>query len=152
MILLESAVFLFLYMQIKLPIQLIELEEYNFHPVISSEINDRKANWVIDTGASRTVFDKNKFNDYHLLGEEDEIHSASVSDQPISTSLAELKSIRLGKLIVSDLKVAVIDFSHINKLYLKAGGPEICGLIGSDFLTKYNAVIDFKKKILTLKY
>ncbi len=152
MILQESAVFLFLHMRIKLPIQVVELEEQNFHPVISSEINGRKGNWVIDTGASKTVFDKNRPDDYNLLDEEDEIYSASVSDQPMSTSLAELKSLRMEKLNVTGFKVAVIDFTHINQLYRKAGGPEICGLIGSDFLIKYSAVINFKKKLLTLRF
>ena len=138
-------------MRIKLPIQLVKLEENNFHLVITSEfIGGKKGNWVIDTGASRTVFDVTRKEDYILLGEEDEIHSAGITDQPIVTSLAELKSFQIGKLNVSGLKAAVIDFSHINLLYLKAGGPEICGLIGSDFLIKYNAVVDYRKKILEL--
>ncbi len=67
---------------------------HNFHPVISSEINGKKANWIIDTGASKTVFDKNRTDDYKLLNEEDEIHSIELSETPIFTPLAELKSVR----------------------------------------------------------
>ena len=137
-------------MRIKLTIQLVELEEQNFHPIIFSYVNGRTGNWVIDTGASRTVFDKNRHEDFKLLDAEDEFHSASVSGHALSSSLAELKLLRLGKLNVSNLKVAVIDFTLINELYKKVNGPEICGLIGSDFLTKYSAVIDFKKKLLLL--
>ena len=138
-------------MQIKLPIQLFELDEQNFHPVISSEFsNGKKANWVIDTGASKSVFDKNRTVDYNLLGGVDEIYSATAADHPMTTSLAELKSFRLGAFEVSGLKVAIIDFSHINTIYRNANGPEISGLIGSDFLIKYNAVIDYKKKVLKL--
>ena len=140
-------------MEIKLPIQLIELEKQNFHPVISSEfISGRKGNWVIDTGASKTVFDKSRSDDYYLLNEKDEIHSAGITDQPIISALAEMKSFRLGKITVSGLKVAIIDLSHINSLYQKAGGPEICGFIGSDFLIKYQAVIDLTKQTLSLKF
>ncbi len=138
-------------MRIKIPIQLVELEDHNFHIALSSDFEDGKqGTWVIDTGASKTVFDKNRNDDYDLLGEEDEIHSAGITDQPMISALAEMKPFKMGKLKVPGLKVAVIDLSHINALYRKTGGPEICGLIGSDFLIKYNAVIDYRRKILRL--
>ena len=56
----------------------------------------------------------------------------------------------LGRLKVENLKVALIDLSHINQLYYKATNLEICGLIGGDFLLKHKAVIDYKKKVLQL--
>ena len=137
-------------MKIKIPIVLIELEDQNFHPVISADVNGRKGNWIIDTGASKTVFDKNRTDDYILLDEIDELHSVEAAEQPLNTDLAALKSIQFEDVFISKLKVAIIDLRHINKIYKNSGGPEICGLIGSDFLYKYNAVINYNKKLLTL--
>ena len=140
-------------MRIKIPIQIIELESDNFHLIISSGFSDgTHANWVIDTGASKSVFDKNLVDKYFILeNESDEIHSAGIGEKPLETSLAQLKTLHLGKLKIENMKVALLDLSHKNELYLKATNLKICGLIGSDFLMRYQAVIDYRKQALLLK-
>lgn len=139
-------------MRIKIPINIIELEPDNYHIIITSEFSDlKKGNWVIDTGASKTVFDKNLNEFYDLLeGETDEIHTAGIGGEPQTISLAHLKFVQIGKLIIKNLNVALLDLSHINKLYANTTDLEICGLIGGDFLMKYKAVIDYKKQVLFL--
>lgn len=139
-------------MRIKIPIDIVELELNNYHPIVSCTFSDGSiGKWVIDTGASKTVFDKNlsgKFFDNQQ--ETEELHSAGVNQQPIETTTGYLKSFLLGKLKVDNLKVALLDLSHINKLYSKTTDLEICGLLGSDFLMRYKAVVDYKKSKLIL--
>ncbi len=139
-------------MRIKIPLQIIELEPDNYHIIISSTLAEKEnANWIIDTGASKTVFDNNLVDYYSVLeGESDKIHTAGIEEQPQEISLALLKPIQFGKLNVENFKVALLDLSHINKLYLKAANIKICGLIGGDFLMKYQAVINYKKRVLIL--
>ena len=139
-------------MRIKIPIQIIELEPDNYHIIISSTFADgTNVNWIIDTGASKTVFDKNLVEYYSILeGESDEIHTAGIEEQPQEISFALLKPIQFGKLNVENFKVALLDLSHINKLYLKAADIKVCGLIGGDFLMKYKAAINYKKPVLIL--
>ena len=139
-------------MRVKIPINTIELEPDNYHIIISSVFPDaQNENWVIDTGASKTVFDKSLGKYYSLLeGESDEIHTAGIGEQPQEISIALLKHFQLGELKIEDLKVALLDLTHINKLYSTAANLKICGLIGGDFLMKYKAVIDYKKKRLVL--
>ncbi len=140
-------------MKIKIPIQIIELEPDNYHIIISGTfIDERTENWVIDTGASKTVFDKNLDKYYSVLeGESDEIHTAVIGEQPQEILLAILKPLQMGRLNIENLKVALLDFSHINNLYSNTTDLKICGLIGGDFLMKYRAVIDYKKQVLILK-
>ncbi len=139
-------------MRIKIPIKIIELEPDNYHIIISGEFADgKKGNWVIDTGASKTVFDKNLAQYYsELHGESDQIHTAGIGDEPQDISLGLLNAFQIGKLKVEKLKVALLDLSHINNLYSKCSEIKICGLFGSDFLLNYNAVIDYKKQLLFL--
>ena len=139
-------------MRIKVPLQITELEPDNYHIIISCNFDDKEtANWIIDTGASKTVFDKNLVEYYSVIeGESDEIHTAGFEEQPQEISLAVLKSVQIGKLKVENLKVALLDLSHINKLYSKITDLNICGLLGSDFLMKYRAVIDYKKSKITI--
>ena len=139
-------------MKIKIPLQIIELEEGNFHIIAEGKFSDGTTGyWAIDTGASKTVFDKNQ-EELYLLSKEktEEIHSAGIGEKPLVTSIGNLNPFHLGKLKVENLKVALIDLSHINQLYYRATNLEICGLIGGDFLVKNNAIIDYKRKVLQL--
>jgi hypothetical protein len=140
-------------MKIKIPLRIIELEEGNFHIIATGTFDDGTTGlWAIDTGASKTVFDKNLIGNYEVTDEDaDEIHTAGVGEKPLSTKLGNLSRMKLGKLQTEDLKVALLDLSHINELYKKATDLEICGLIGGDFLMKHRAIIDYNRKILILK-
>ena len=139
-------------MKFLIPLQIVELEEDNFHLIVKSVFHDgTTARWVVDTGASRTVFDKNAEDKYVVpLEETDRLHTAGIGVNPVETAVACLSSFSLGKMQVENLKVALIDMSHINKLYSRVAGLQICGLLGSDFLMGYKAVIDYRKKAMLL--
>ena len=150
----KSQPFLFLYfMKIKVPLEIIELESHNYHLLVSSQFADgSEGKWVIDTGASKSVFDQNLPDFYKLLdGIQEELHSAGFHEEPIKSSSAALHLFSLGKMRIDEMKVAVIDLSHINALYSKYSQQTICGLLGGDFLIKYRAVIDYRKKMLVLQ-
>ena len=139
-------------MQVKIPVKIIELEPHNFHVIVQSLFSEGKPrNWVIDTGASKTVFDKNLENLFVLSNERDELHSAGINEKPIATEIGFIKNFRFGKLKVQELKVALLDLSHINNLYEKSANIKICGLLGGDFLMKHQAIIDYKKRRLILR-
>ncbi|MCD6354279.1 MAG: retropepsin-like domain-containing protein [Prolixibacteraceae bacterium] len=139
-------------MKIKIPIQLIELEEGNFHILVTARFSDgTSGNWAIDTGASKTVFDKNLSEKLAAASEEsmEEILSAGISETRVETTPGTLNTFFLGKLKIKKQKVALLDLTHINELYEKTTGQTICGLLGGDFLLNYKATIDYKN--LTLK-
>ena len=140
-------------MKNKIPLQLIELEAGNFHLIVTGTFPDVTIGyWAVDTGASKTVFDKNLTSFYSVSpGAEEEIHSAGIGEKPVETSLGMLSAFSLGKFKNRKMKVALLDLSHINQLYKKATDLEICGLIGGDFLTRHKAVIDYKRKIMVLR-
>jgi len=134
-------------------LQIVELDDDNYHLVVRSVFNDNSAGyWVVDTGASKTVFDKSLEKQYVISKEEtDQLHTAGIGEKPIETAIANLNPFSLGKLKVNTLKVALLDLSQINNLYSKATSLRICGLLGGDFLVQFQAVIDYKKKIMTLE-
>ncbi|WP_297095134.1 aspartyl protease family protein [uncultured Draconibacterium sp.] len=139
-------------MRTKIPIDIIELESSNYHLILPTQFEGREnAYWVIDTGASKSVFDQN-LADFIAHTEEgtEDLHAANMSEEPLKTSLGILKPLFFGKLKVDNMKVALMDMNHINELYQKVTDYKICGLLGSDFLLNYNAVIDYKRRVLKL--
>jgi hypothetical protein len=136
-----------------IPLELIELEEANYHITVKSLFFQGKEGlWVIDTGASKTVFNI-ALNDCFDLAPEDEekiIQSAGIGSDRLDTAMGVLHPFTLGTFLIGHLQVALIDLSHINSLYYHVVEKEICGLIGSDFLLEYKALIDYSKLRLTL--
>ena len=139
-------------MKIKIPLHLIELEDDNYHLVVESVLPDKTTGyWVVDTGASKTVFDKNLSENFREVeSAHEEIHTAGIGEKPLESFIGCLNPFTLGKLKVGQLRVALLDLSHLNKFYSKATNLKICGLLGSDFMLNHNAVIDYKNKHLVL--
>lgn len=140
-------------MKLKIELQVIEPEEDNFHLLAVSNFDDGSTGgWIIDTGASRSVFDKNLQDQYQpARSGENQLHTAGIGDKPIATVVACIRPFMLGKLKVENLEAALLDLSHINQLYQRTCPVHVCGLLGGDFFIRYNAVVSYKKKILVLE-
>ena len=131
-----------------IPLELVELEDDNYHITVNSRFEDGSEGiWVIDTGASRTVFSLALSSHYDLLNVEEEnvVKSAGIGSDHLEILPGRIHPFYLGDFLVSPLKAVLIDLSHINSLYYHATEKEICGLIGSDFLMEHKAVIDYRR-------
>ncbi len=138
--------------KIDVPLILLELEDKNFHILVESVFtNGEKGYWVIDTGASKTVFDST-LKDLYIQTEDllSEIESAGIGDLKIETKAGYINYVSFGKFVFRDLQVGLIDLSSLNNLYSQYSNLKISGLIGSDFLVKYKAKISYEKLILSL--
>jgi hypothetical protein len=140
--------------KITIPIQLIELEDKNYHILIETEFkNGDKGKWAIDTGASKTVFDVNFPQHFKLLAKGDsDLQSAGIVEAKIETQSGLLHLLKLGKLELNHFPVALIDLQFINNLYQQFTSETLVGLLGSDFLVNHKAIIDYKKLVLTLYF
>ena len=131
----------------KIPVELIELEHQNYHLLVQGTFDDgEKGYWIVDSGASKTVFDR-RLDQYFTLVEptsDEEYQSAGISEGMVETAVGQLRSMAFGKLKIEEQKVALINLDHVNEIYRKYRDIRICGLLGSDLLKKYHCVIDYK--------
>lgn len=136
------------------PLELIELEDQNFHILLNSQLSDNSwGKWVIDTGASKTVFDINLKTHFTTVEMNNtEIQSAGIGEGNIETMAGTVHSLCIGSLQLFNEPVALIDLKFINELYRKFSNVQIVGLIGSDFLVKHQAIINYKKNEMKLYY
>ncbi len=136
-----------------LPIDIVTLGEDNsYHLFVSGTINGRKYDLLIDTGASHTIFDSTLIPE--TPADErggQEIQSAGIHAGELKSSIGHIKKFKLGDLKRVDWTVILIDLTHVNDLYKKFTSKRVAGLIGSDFLLKHKAIIDYKKKELVLR-
>lgn len=133
---------------IVLPLKLIELEENNFHLVLEGKLADgKKIFWIVDTGASKTVFDSSLEDYYKLVeaGSHEQYQSAGISVGMVETRVGSIDKMKMGKLKIKNLKVALIDLSHVNEIYRKYRDIQIAGLLGSDIMKAYGCIIDYQQ-------
>ncbi len=134
-------------------LEVIELEEGNYHLFVNLTIQGFACRLLLDTGASKTVFDKKKVKVFSGSKKAKIHHSKSVGlgTKEMETGIIKLKKLVMGSLVIKKLEVAVLPLGHINEAYSHVKVKEIDGVLGSDFLMQYNAVINYKKKRLILE-
>jgi hypothetical protein len=135
----------------EIPLQIIELERENYHILIEGNFEDGTPScWIIDTGASKTVLDKNLSSHYELIDSDDleDYQSAGINQGMMETSVGKLTYLRFGNLEITGQKVALIDLNHVNDIYGKYTSYRIAGLLGGDVLMQYRCKIDYADKII----
>jgi len=141
-------------MAISIPINIIPIENDGFHLMIEIQINRKKANMIIDTGASRTVFDEDLILKYlkneDKEFEENEKLSTGLGTNSMKSKAIELKSVKFGSLKIKNYQAIVLDLKHVNESYKMLNLPIIHGVLGGDLLNTYKAVIYYKTKTLKL--
>lgn len=136
---------------IELPLHIIELEYENYHVLLKGSFGDGTPRyWVVDTGASKTVLDKNLVDYYQLIDSEnpEDYQSAGINQGMTETAIGRLTSLRFGEIEIAEHKVALIDLSHVNEIYSKYTSHPIAGLLGGDLLMRYQCKIDYAGKTI----
>lgn len=139
-------------MIVTVPLQIIDLNEDGFHPLLTIKIFGKKFTVVLDTGASKTAFDKTllqQANNSALITESG-ILSAGLGTNSMASFTAVICDMRIGRLKIPEFEVAVLDLSTINFAYTQMGHPQVLGVIGGDILMQYNAIINYGKRTLRL--
>jgi hypothetical protein len=131
----------------------IKLNDFGFHIVVKARINGKKANMLIDSGASNTVFDK------ELIGNflpKDTLHSheklsTGLGTNSMKSESALIQKLEIGKLKIMPYQAVILDLSHVNASYKTMNLKPIEGVLGGDILKLYKGVIDYGKKTLVLE-
>lgn len=141
-------------MKTEIPIHIVPIENDGFHLLIKVLVNNKKANMLIDTGASKTVFDKNRIGNFVESTEFDlnDKLSTGLGTSTMESHVTMIKKIKLGNISVSNYKTILLDLSHVNHSYQQLSIKPIDGVIGSDLLKDYRAVIHYGKEVLRLSH
>jgi hypothetical protein len=132
--------------------EVVELEPNTYHPLIKAEFEGLESHWwVLDTGASKSVFDQS-LTGYYVVDNDDTVMATGLGKEVVETNSGTISEFKLGVYNFGMLHVALVDFLHINNEYAKFSDKRIVGLIGCDFLYSRNAIIDFGQTKVKLQY
>ena len=141
-------------MKTTIPFKVLSLDGEGFHLMIKVYINKKVANLIIDTGASKTVLDKKRIEKY-VTEKSFDVHdklSSGLGTNTMESQITTLKKLKIGDIEIEQYQTVLLDLSHVNHSYEQIGLKQIEGVLGSDILLKYKAVIDYPKKELRLTY
>ena len=131
---------------IEVPIQLLDIEGDGFHIMVQGKIHGKEAHFLIDTGASRSVFDPNTITDFidDIRFEKKEGLTAGVGSSDLESSTFVIDNFSIGDMEIHDYEAVALDLENIHEMYAKLVLPHIDGIIGGDLLKHYKAVINYK--------
>lgn len=130
------------------PLTLINLQDDGFHLLVEIVVFGEKQFAVVDTGASRSVFDKGLMEkNITDLSVSEETQAATIFSTS-TTLLGIIPKLKIGALTLKSYAGVALDLQGVNDTYLQLGHPAIAAIIGGDILMAYQAKIDYQKKLL----
>ena len=139
-------------MTIEIPFEITHLGgENNIHIVINACLEDIPVRLVVDTGASHSCLCKKTFKS---IGQKSHAIKADtvmgIGKRKLYNQFMSIPRFELGGLTIEDYPFLMIPLAHINKMLKLMDLQPIHGLLGGDILFKYNAVVDYKERKITL--
>lgn len=135
-----------------IPLKKVQIPPIGCHHILTVVFDGVACNLVLDTGASRSVIDKE-----HLLSILPELAyehqtelSAGVGSSSLETSTTVIKKIKIGNSTLKDFELAVMDLTHVKNSYLQINEEAIHGVLGGEILEHLNATISYKAQKLTI--
>ncbi len=130
----------------EIPIRLLDIEGEGFHVMVQGKINGMEANFLIDTGASRSVFDPQtitRFIQQPVFVKKEGI-TAGFGGSDLESSTFIIDSLSLGDIELQHYEAVALDMEDIHESYRKLGLPRIDGILGGDLLYRLRATINYR--------
>jgi hypothetical protein len=135
-----------------LPLEIFPIETDGYHIKIVIKVNEKEASMILDTGASRSVFDESRittFVDDNSVEDHDRL-SSGLGTNTMTSKKVTIEKLQLGEIIIDNYEATILDLMHVNQSYEKLDLAPVDGVLGGDILSDYKAVIDYAKKELIL--
>jgi clan AA aspartic protease (TIGR02281 family) len=121
------------------------------HFQFNAKINGIDGLFTLDTGASKTVLDKERAKKFQISSETKNTKAGGLGTTDQSAILTSLKTLEIGELKFNNMKVALLDLTSVNNSLSKHGVKPQDGVIGADVLESSGAIIDYNNNRLYLK-
>jgi hypothetical protein len=118
---------------------------------VDSTLNGKAAQLMVDTGAFTTLIHRPFVKEMRLPLRDTPYASGAINLQQRDLQLAIIRNFSVGQFKVKAKEVGVMDLHGLIHGDLLKGEPPVAGLLGSEFLRRNHAIIDFGTRTLYLK-
>lgn len=118
---------------------------------VDSKLNGKPAQLMIDTGSFTTLIHRQFVRDLKLKVRDTPYASGAVNLEERGIELTTIRRFAVGPFLVRGKEVGVMDLQGLIHGDLLKGSPPVAGLLGSEFLRRNHAIIDFGTRTLYLK-
>ena len=114
------------------------------HIVCNLKINDKRARFLVDTGASNSCFDILKKEKYNIQSKGKEIELTSAAEKKMGAISSDNCKLTFNLQKVLDVTLMLIDMSTINDALEEQKEKKIDGILGGDILEEIKAKINYE--------
>ena len=122
------------------------------HCFINLRINNVYGKFILDTGASNSCINLNLSKKFKISLEKSNKKASSATNEINEVYCSNNKTISIEDYKLDNFKILLFDMSYINESLKKNNVSELEGIIGNDFLIKFNAVIYYNSKKIKLYF
>ncbi len=132
------------------PLIIKKIPPKGYHIFTDGKIMGKPIRFLIDTGASKSVVDKNFAETYFttsIITKTDHQTTGLGTNIP-NSNFIRLRRIKIHEKKIRSMQFALLDLNIVNDAYALAGLGKVEAIIGGDILKKYNCCIDYKNAVL----
>lgn len=129
-------------MKTEIPLHTADLGENGLHFYIISTFKGEEKVVIVDTAASKTVFDLDQMPPECIMETNESMNGIGIGGEVSESAVVNIEQIDLDSHSIKDFKSYAISFKMINDMYEKFIDKKVFGLIGADILFEYKAIIN----------
>jgi len=119
------------------------------HILVTVKINDKDANFVVDTAAGVSVIHTKQIKTLDLKASKGNAQVTGLGTASYVMKNVNVPTMTIGGIEYQKPFFVALDLSHVE---LATGNKDLHGLLGSTFLQKYAAIINYEAKTISLKH
>lgn len=118
------------------------------HLILRGELNGQPVSWVVDTGAEVSVMAAESFDRFNIPSRTSNSRMIDASGDRIPLRYARIHDLTFGDVNVAVFDLSVAPLGQVRKFFRDGRGRPVDGILGMDFLTNGNALLDSGSAIL----
>ena len=130
-------------------VRMHESDGYNLY--VDGKVNGKKARLMVDTGAFATLLHSQFVLGMKIPTRKTRFVSSGINLSPSRVHVATITRFSVGSMDMQSHRVGVINLERLIYGSSLQASPPVAGLLGSEMLRRYHAIIDFGTKSLYLK-
>ena len=119
------------------------------HITVTLQVNGKPCVLLVDTGGGATLIDISKREKYRLEAIAMREYAAGIGS--VSPLVRTSALVRVGEHEFRDDSLFLMDIGYLNAEFKKVRSRQVDGVLGTDFLERHRAIIDYSRSKIYLK-